>query len=60
MILLPGRSGTALPRSLRRMKKFSVVRRSIATTSRQPEIYDVVCIGGGPVGLSIVTALSKP
>lgn len=25
----------------------------------RPEVYDVVCIGGGPVGLSIVTALSK-
>lgn len=35
-------------------------RRSYATTSSTPttpEIYDVVCVGGGPAGLSLLTAL---
>ena len=26
-------------------------------TAVSPEIYDVVCIGGGPAGLSLLTAL---
>ena len=34
--------------------------KSFASTAKsRPEVYDVVCIGGGPVGLSIVTALSE-
>jgi hypothetical protein len=35
-------------------------RRGYATTSSQPstpEIYDVVCVGGGPAGLSLLAAL---
>ncbi|KAI1208955.1 ubiquinone biosynthesis hydrox [Annulohypoxylon truncatum] len=32
--------------------------RSFASaSSKQPEIYDVVCVGGGPAGLSLLTAL---
>lgn len=27
-------------------------------SSDQPEIYDVVCVGGGPAGLSVLAALS--
>ncbi|KAK4565394.1 putative ubiquinone biosynthesis monooxygenase [Recurvomyces mirabilis] len=30
---------------------------STAVSSNKPEIYDVVCVGGGPVGLSFVSAL---
>ena len=36
------------------------LRRTLFTTacrSAPPEIYDVVCIGGGPAGLSLVSAL---
>ncbi|KAH6691584.1 ubiquinone biosynthesis monooxygenase COQ6 [Plectosphaerella plurivora] len=33
-------------------------RRSFASTSStEPDIYDVVCVGGGPAGLSLLTAL---
>lgn len=34
-------------------------RRQYASSSTKlPEIYDVVCVGGGPAGLSLLTALS--
>ncbi|MCJ1375785.1 putative ubiquinone biosynthesis monooxygenase [Loxospora ochrophaea] len=33
-------------------------RRRYATASREtPDLYDVVCVGGGPAGLSLLTAL---
>lgn len=33
-------------------------RRRFATNSSQtPEIYDVVCVGGGPAGLGLLAAL---
>ncbi|ROW02032.1 hypothetical protein VPNG_07681 [Cytospora leucostoma] len=32
-------------------------RRSYASTAQQPDIYDVVCVGGGPAGLSLLAAL---
>ncbi|KUJ22288.1 ubiquinone biosynthesis hydrox [Mollisia scopiformis] len=32
-------------------------RRSYATTVQTPDIYDVVCVGGGPAGLSLLAAL---
>lgn len=32
------------------------LRRAYATNAT-PEIYDVVCVGGGPAGLSLLTAL---
>ncbi|KAI0173422.1 ubiquinone biosynthesis hydrox [Hypoxylon sp. FL1284] len=31
--------------------------RAYVSTSAQPDIYDVVCVGGGPAGLSLLTAL---
>jgi threonine dehydrogenase-like Zn-dependent dehydrogenase len=34
-------------------------RRTFAATSRKaPDIYDVVTVGGGPVGLALLAALS--
>lgn len=33
-------------------------RQGFATHATQPEIYDIVTIGGGPVGLALVAALS--
>jgi hypothetical protein len=35
------------------------VRKRHASTSTSPEIYDVVAVGGGPVGLALLAALSK-
>lgn len=36
-----------------------IKRRSYAQINGTPEIYDVVCVGGGPAGLSLLAALSK-
>ncbi|KAK3310688.1 uncharacterized protein B0T15DRAFT_407930 [Chaetomium strumarium] len=33
------------------------LRRSYASAAVQPDIYDVVCVGGGPAGLSLLAAL---
>ncbi|UKZ88082.1 uncharacterized protein TrAFT101_003846 [Trichoderma asperellum] len=44
----------------RQARNSNPYRRSYATASSQPssqDIYDVVCIGGGPAGLSLLTAL---
>ncbi|UKZ77534.1 hypothetical protein TrVFT333_005257 [Trichoderma virens FT-333] len=40
----------------RQARSSASYRRSYATASSQ-DIYDVVCIGGGPAGLSLLTAL---
>lgn len=42
----------ALPPSLRR-----TVFSAAASSAKNPELYDLVCIGGGPAGLSLVSAL---
>lgn len=42
----------------RRFQAQSQSRRSFASTSSaEPDIYDVVCVGGGPAGLSLLSAL---
>ncbi|KAL2259360.1 hypothetical protein VTK26DRAFT_6985 [Humicola hyalothermophila] len=33
------------------------LRRTYSSAAAQPDIYDVVCVGGGPAGLSLLTAL---
>lgn len=33
-------------------------RRLLSTSSKTPEIYDVVTVGGGPAGLALLAALS--
>ena len=35
------------------------LRRTYASAAAQPDIYDVVCVGGGPAGLSLLTALRE-
>ncbi|EME44275.1 hypothetical protein DOTSEDRAFT_44538 [Dothistroma septosporum NZE10] len=42
----------ALPPSLRR-----TVFSAAASSAKNPELYDLVCVGGGPAGLSLVSAL---
>lgn len=34
--------------------------RAYSNATSKPDIYDVVCVGGGPAGLSLLTALRKP
>ena len=35
-------------------------RRTFASAAvQQPDIFDVVCVGGGPAGLSLLTALRE-
>lgn len=34
-------------------------RRGYATSAFKPDVYDVVCVGGGPAGLSLLAALRK-
>lgn len=57
-------SAGASTRSLRKLLSLPpALRRSVwsaagtAASPRNPEIYDIVCIGGGPAGLSLVSAL---
>lgn len=35
------------------------LRRTYSSAAAQPDIYDVVCVGGGPAGLSLLTALRE-
>ena len=39
--------------------RWSRSRRGLASAASPSEIYDVVTVGGGPVGLALVAALSK-
>jgi ubiquinone biosynthesis monooxygenase Coq6 len=44
-----------LPPAVRR--NFWSTASSAAAVARKPEIFDLVCVGGGPAGLSLVSAL---
>ena len=52
---LPLRAHGALSRAFT-VRTQLYTRQRCASTSA-PEIYDVVCVGGGPVGLSLLTGL---
>ncbi|RYO98594.1 hypothetical protein DL763_002124 [Monosporascus cannonballus] len=53
---LSQRSALTLCRSCNRRLRPQLAR-SYASATAQPDIYDVVCVGGGPAGLSLLTAL---
>jgi hypothetical protein len=54
---LPLRAPRApLPRNAARVH-ISPIRRFASTSSDAPEVYDVVCVGGGPAGLSLLAGL---
>lgn len=54
------RPALTLCKSCSRRLRPQLTRSYTSATNAQPDIYDVVCIGGGPAGLSLLTALSKP
>jgi hypothetical protein len=54
---LPLRAPRApLPRNAARVH-IPPIRRFASTSSDAPEVYDVVCVGGGPAGLSLLAGL---
>ncbi|ORY57491.1 uncharacterized protein BCR38DRAFT_354411 [Pseudomassariella vexata] len=59
LLLLPGRQVRRPALKLCRTGSLRVsarIRRAYSSKP-QPDIYDVVCVGGGPAGLSLLTAL---
>ena len=40
-----------------RQSRITAQRRFASSSATVPEIYDVVCVGGGPAGLSLLTGL---
>ncbi|KAI2623572.1 ubiquinone biosynthesis hydrox [Hypomontagnella submonticulosa] len=48
---------TSLCKSCSRRLRPQLTRSYANASSQQPDIYDVVCVGGGPAGLSLLTAL---
>jgi ubiquinone biosynthesis monooxygenase Coq6 len=58
----------SLPRSLLRPYVCPSCRRGVQSGRRRftsnsdqiPDIYDVVCVGGGPAGLALLAALRMP
>jgi hypothetical protein len=60
-LLMPPRFTCGAPRALQPQRTFHfrnrLHRRFASTSADAPEIYDVVCVGGGPAGLSLLAAL---
>ncbi|KAK7726044.1 putative ubiquinone biosynthesis monooxygenase [Botryosphaeria dothidea] len=57
---MQARTASWVCKSCRRTSQFPLNiarRRTFATHGTNPEIYDVVCVGGGPAGLSLLNGL---
>ncbi|KAI1812997.1 hypothetical protein GGS20DRAFT_503259 [Poronia punctata] len=51
------RSAPTICRSCNRKLRQKLVRSFSNTNTSRPDIYDVVCVGGGPAGLSLLAAI---
>lgn len=60
-LVMPPRTLLGVPRTLSSQSAAWVCirahRRFASSTTSSPEIYDVVCVGGGPAGLSLLAGL---
>jgi len=60
-LLMPPRLPRGAPRALQPQRtlqfRHRLHRRLASTSTDAPEVYDVVCVGGGPAGLSLLAAL---
>jgi ubiquinone biosynthesis monooxygenase Coq6 len=58
---MPPRLPLGAPRAITSLSPYRVCirlhRRFASTSAEAPEVYDVVCVGGGPAGLSLLAGL---
>lgn len=47
----------ALPARSAAVVRVRLARRFASSSANAPEVYDVVCVGGGPAGLSLLAGL---
>lgn len=49
----------SLIKNVLRKQSGQILRRHASSASVHPDIYDVVCVGGGPAGLSLLAGLRE-
>ena len=49
----------SLIKTVFRKQSDHILRRYASSASVNPDIYDVVCVGGGPAGLSLLAGLGE-
>lgn len=57
MILRPPSCARNVPRLTSLLRQSALRRQYANVTPATPELYDVVCVGGGPAGLSLLSGL---